>query len=196
MLNSCVLHMSMLYMTRHAQSVANLEGWVSGQTEPELTPKGLQQAAELAEALLQTGIEFGGVYTSDLKRARVTGEIVAKRFGLEQVTDADLRERNYGSWTGTSYEEAFETHREAWERVRTVEHEAPPGGETIAEMRVRLLRGLKRAALQWPGKPAIVVAHRGCIWLLIRTWQLMENGELIKPPDPPQWLEIPVEQVL
>ncbi len=188
--------MRMLFLTRHAQSVANLEGWVSGQSEPGLTPKGVEQAVALAAALKDTGEDFGGIYASDLSRTRRTADIVGRRLGLDVVTDPGLRERNYGEWTGTLYNEAFETNRQAWERIRTEEHAAPPGGETIAEMRKRVLAGMRRAAEQWPGKPTVVVAHRGCIWLLIRTWELKEDGRLVLPPDPPDWLEIPAEVAL
>ena len=90
-----------LALVRHGQSTWNALGRWQGQADPPLSPLGEEQAAEAAERLEATGVAVTGVVTSDLVRARRTGEIVAAALGLGPVdVRPDLREYDVGDWSG------------------------------------------------------------------------------------------------
>ncbi|MDP8208500.1 MAG: histidine phosphatase family protein [Candidatus Electryonea clarkiae] len=180
--------MSLLYLCRHAESVANAEEWVSGCSDVPLTEKGYLQASELAEALSRDGT-LKNIISSDLSRAKNTAETIREKLGGELLLDKDLRERDYGQWTGTPYQVAFVERKAEWERLRQHDDIAPPGGETQAEHRVRIFRALKRAHRKWQ-HGFIVVTHRGVIRLLFQTLGIMEDGKIPSPPNPPMFIKV------
>ncbi len=73
------------------------------------------------------------VYTSDLRRARRTAEIIAAHVESPVIADAGFRERNGGDWqglTGAEIDERWPGMRAAWRRGELT---APPGGEEDGE---------------------------------------------------------------
>jgi len=91
-----------LWLVRHGQSNANLEGRFAGQTDVELTRLGEKQAASLRSLLEEH--EFDGVWSSDLVRAQNTARLA---YG-EPVPDPRLREIHFGDLEGESWENADE----------------------------------------------------------------------------------------
>jgi len=88
-----------LYVARHGETTWNVEKRILGHTPGDLTPKGIQQAAVLAEQLISLNIHT--CYASDLKRVVETVEIVRNRIGSFQVNyTPTLRERNFGNLEG------------------------------------------------------------------------------------------------
>src|SRR4029078_6301282 len=90
--------MATLLLVRHGETDWNAPGRLQGHTDRPLNDYGRRQARELADRLGDDGI--AAIYASDLSRAKETAEIVGARLGLPVVIDADLRERNWGSWEG------------------------------------------------------------------------------------------------
>jgi broad specificity phosphatase PhoE len=136
--------MATLLLVRHGETDWNASGRLQGHTDRPLNDYGRRQARELADRLADDGI--AAIYASDLSRAKETAEIVGARLGLPVVIDADLRERNWGSWEGLTPEErdavAFE-------------------GETPRDHRDRLMRAVRRIAERHPGQRVVVVTHGG-----------------------------------
>lgn len=89
-----------LYIFRHGQTIWNAEGRPHGQHEypVPLTVNGTEQAAKLAKNLSDKKIKL--LISSDLLRARQTGEIVAKEIDVEIIFDRRLREVDYGILNG------------------------------------------------------------------------------------------------
>ncbi len=89
-----------LYIFRHGQTIWNAEGRPHGQHEypVPLTVNGTEQAAKLASNLSDKKIKL--VVSSDLLRAKQTGEIVAKKLGVKIIFDQRLREVDYGILNG------------------------------------------------------------------------------------------------
>jgi probable phosphoglycerate mutase len=92
-----------LILARHGETDWNRDGIWQGHGDPPLNDLGRRQAAELAERL--AGTELDALYSSDLRRAYETAEIVGRRKGLEITADPDLREMDVGSWSGLTSEE-------------------------------------------------------------------------------------------
>jgi len=136
--------MATLLLVRHGETDWNASGRLQGHTDQPLNDYGRRQARELADRLSDDGI--AAIYASDLSRAKETAEIVGARLGLPVVVDADLRERNWGSWEGLTPSErdavAFE-------------------GETPQEHRDRLMRSVRRIAERHPAQRVVVVTHGG-----------------------------------
>ena len=145
--------MTTIVLLRHAESEWNAEGRWQGHADPTLSPLGRRQAAELDLGA------FDAIYSSDLKRATETAEIVAARLGLPVEYDARLREVDVGEWSGLTRAEIADRYPGAseWEN-----------GETRAAMGVRVLEAVLEIAAAHPDGRVLVVTHGGClgaIWL-------------------------------
>jgi broad specificity phosphatase PhoE len=138
--------MTTLLLVRHGETDWNAAGRLQGHTDRPLNEYGRRQARELAERLAGDGIK--AVYASDLSRARETAEILGARLGLEVVIDADLREKNWGSWEGLTSDERA-----------GVEFE----GESTEDHRERVLRAVQRIVAAHPGDCVAVVTHGGSL---------------------------------
>ena len=95
--------MKRIYTVQHTQSEHHLNGMVGSWTDWNLTELGKQQAEQIALKLEQ---ELDGkeavLYTSDLKRARQTADIIAARLRTAPIERRELRERNLGRCCGKS----------------------------------------------------------------------------------------------
>ena len=136
--------MTRLLLVRHGETDWNAAGRLQGQTDRPLSDFGRRQARQLAEELADEGLE--AIYSSDLSRARETAEIVSERLGLPVVLDADLREKDWGTWEGLTAVER--------DRVDFL-------GESTEEHQERILRALRRIAEQYPDARVLVVTHGG-----------------------------------
>ena len=93
--------MKKIYLVRHGQDQDNSKGILNGQRDTELTEIGLEQAGKLTETIKESNLEVTKIYSSPLKRAFRTAEIVAKALDLEVPEKLDLLiERNFGVMTG------------------------------------------------------------------------------------------------
>ena len=64
-----------LYIARHGQTEENLRRILQGQMPGTLTEEGIHQAEELRDKLKD--VDFGCIYSSDLRRALKTARIIA-----------------------------------------------------------------------------------------------------------------------
>lgn len=88
---------------QHTQSIHHTNGMVGSWTDWDLSELGREQAKRIGEKMAK---EFQGwnfvMYSSDLKRAKQTAEIVGSHLGLEPILANELRERNLGKCVGKS----------------------------------------------------------------------------------------------
>jgi broad specificity phosphatase PhoE len=135
-----------LLLVRHGETDWNAEGRLQGHTDRPLNDHGRRQAKDLADRLADEGAD--AIYASDLSRARETAEIVGTRLGLPVVIDADLREKDWGSWEGLTGDE-----RAHVEQV----------GESTEAHRDRVMRAVRRIVERHPGQRVVVVTHGGSL---------------------------------
>lgn len=163
-----------ILLARHGETAWNALGKLQGHTDIELNEVGREQARVLANQFAEA--RLCAVWTSDLARARQTGEIVAATLGLAApLVDPELRERRFGVFEGLTREECASTHPEAW-RAWLEQTTAPPGGELREHAIARMSRALTRIATLAEG-PALVVSHGG----LMRLWLTEILGGPISP---------------
>jgi broad specificity phosphatase PhoE len=129
-----------LYFVRHGESEANTRHVISNRESPfQLTDLGRGQAKVLAERLKD--IPFTAIYSSPVRRARETAEILSRALRLPyQVTEA-LREYDCGILEDQSDAVSWRLHREIYEDW-TLNHNyqrQPDGGECFEDIRERFV---------------------------------------------------------
>ncbi len=157
-----------IFLVRHGE-VAGNSGEIrtfAGMSDLELTPRGLQQAARVAQRLEIEKID--AVYASTLQRAWKTADGIAARHGLETRRDAAWCEVNYGAWEGLSEGDILARHGELWkQRVQNPWSVAPPGGESYEMLWKRLEPAWNGLAERHAGQSVVVVGHNGSLRVLL-----------------------------
>lgn len=151
-----------LYLVRHGEAEGS-EGRAVGHLDLPLSDLGTRNVEALAASW--QGPSSVRLFASDLRRAADSARILARRFGVEPVLDARLREVSFGEWEGRLWDEVYESDRrryDAWsERWWDL---APPGGESFADLAARVLAWFRDLG---DGADVIVVAHGGSIRALL-----------------------------
>ena len=93
--------MTEIIIIRHGETEWNKTGRFQGHSDIALSQEGRAQAAALGRNLAVDDVD--AIYASDLTRAMETAAPLAKRFGLEVIPDAALRELNFGAWEGRNF---------------------------------------------------------------------------------------------
>ncbi|WP_062378106.1 histidine phosphatase family protein [Demequina pelophila] len=149
-----------LHLVRHGRTVYNTEHRFQGWCDSPITSFGLEGVRETAAALAD--VPFVAAYASPLGRTVATArEILRFHPGLRLVTDADLRELNFGELEG-ALEAPFwaeHDHHEFWTAMIDGSHPGLPGGESSQEFRTRAARAFDRIAAAHPDGDVLVVAH-------------------------------------
>lgn len=157
-----------LVLVRHGETEWNREGRIQGyHADSPLTANGQAQARRLAERLANEN--FRVLHSSDAGRARQTAVPIAAALDLDIVFDAALRERSYGEFEGWTYADLERAHPDAYRRFRSRDPGyAPPGGESGAQFRERIVAALERVAKAAGGRQAAVVTHGGVLGVAYR----------------------------
>lgn len=161
-----------LILARHGETDWNRDGRFQGHADPPLNDTGRAQAHRLVELLADEPID--AVYSSDLRRAHETAEIVAAARGVDVVVDPDLRERDVGEWSGLTMPEIEERFPEELRRFR---EEGTSVGESREALARRVVAAARRIAEAHPTGHVLVVTHGGAL----RTLRYAAGGELGGP---------------
>lgn len=175
-----------LVLVRHGQSEWNLKNLFTGWKDPDLTDKGVEEARTGAQAIKDTGFVFDVAFTSDLKRAQRTLDLIMEGIGqtsLPVIRDEALNERDYGDLAGLNKDAAREKWGEEqvhiWRRSYDV---PPPGGESLKDTGARV----------WPyymteilprvlrGETVLVAAHGNSLRSLVMILDRMSRDEIVK----------------
>ena len=156
--------MTIIYLVRHGETVANAAQAFQGQQNSPLNDVGKAQAEIVAKGLIET--KFDAIFSSDLDRAADTATAIAKEQGYagEIMFDTRFREANFGEWEGHTYENVMKTWPDiakAW--LKDSYNTRPPGGETLDEVVRRVSEGLNEISEKYPQGMILVVCHGGTI---------------------------------
>lgn len=155
----------LLYLARHAQTASSAVDSFNGQRELPLTEAGREQARRLGERL--SSVRFAAVYRSPLGRTGETAQLIVPSVAAQILPG--LTELDYGSWEGLSPKEARELDPAGYDRwVADPETNAPPGGETVAQVAARALAALEEIRRRHEGSPdpVLAVSHKATIRIL------------------------------
>jgi probable phosphoglycerate mutase len=157
----------LIYLIRHGETLTNnpQKKRYIGQLDIPLSNKGIGQAQRLAEVLGRLPIVK--VYASNLTRSLQTAEFIAASLCLKPEIISNLAEINLGRWEGLLFEEVRCRYPEEYiRRGQNILHHRPPGGESFAECRQRVLAAYHQIATEVAG-PILVVAHAGVNRLIL-----------------------------
>ncbi|MCK2212659.1 histidine phosphatase family protein [Actinomadura sp. ATCC 31491] len=165
--------MTDLVLVRHGETVWHAENRYAGVSDVELTPRGHEQAAELAGWAAGAGLT--AVWASTLSRAVITATAAAGRAGCALRTDPRLRELDFGQGEGLTSAEMRARFPEARAAFEADPAAHPlPGGENPAAAADRFVAALRDIAEDIAGDPAgdpagrmLVVAHTTAIRLAL-----------------------------
>jgi broad specificity phosphatase PhoE len=155
-----------LYLLRHGEVEERYHRIFGGQIDMALSPRGQDQVRALAEYLRRTPLE--AIYASPMLRAQQTLAPLAVKRHLTPVTLPDLREVDFGDWTGLSWEQVHARFGvSAFEWLDQLEAAAIPNGETARQFRARVEPCLRQILADSPGQSVAVVCHGGVIRMLL-----------------------------
>ena len=177
---------NVLVLVRHGESEWNRLNLFTGWKNPDLTEKGLIEARVAGRLIKHEGIKFDQAFTSGLKRAQHTLDIMLAELNQSSVPitrDLALNERDYGELSGLNKDEAKAKWGEKqvllWRRSFDV---PPPGGESLKDTLARV-RPYYEAAI-WPeivkGKNVIVAAHGNSLRALIMVLEGLSGDQILQ----------------
>lgn len=175
----------LLVLCRHGQSDWNLKNLFTGWKDPDLTPKGVEEAKAAGDRLKAQGIGFDIAFTSALTRAQHTCRLILEGLGqpgLETIRDQALNERDYGELSGLNKDDARakwgEEQVHVWRRSYDI---PPPGGESLKDTAARVLPYYIHRILPQVlgGKRVLVAAHGNSLRALIMAMEGMTGEEII-----------------
>jgi len=157
------------YLVRHGESVSNVEERVQGQADVDLSALGRRQAARVAArsrelvALASGNDPTWEIWSSPLRRARHTAEMIAAAVGLPLRIEERLCELHAGIFQGHLWADLETQFPEAVARWRSgdVDYQIP-GGESRAQLAARGHKTLQTLAAR-SVTGMIVVAHGGVL---------------------------------
>ena len=175
----------LLVLCRHGQSEWNLKNLFTGWRDPDLTPKGVDEAKKAGQNLKAMNIKFDVCFTSVLARAQNTAKLILNELGqADLITHKNLalNERDYGDLNGLNKDDARakwgEDQVHIWRRSYDV---PPPGGESLKDTAARVLpyyvHDILPAVLS--GKTTLVAAHGNSLRALIMAVEGLTPEEII-----------------
>lgn len=168
---------------RHGETAWNAVQRLQGHTDIALNERGQWQAEQLALALASESLD--AIYSSDLSRAHATAQTIARHNPLLTTLLADqaitthvgLRERSFGEFEGLTYDQIGADFPEESQKWRSRDpHFAPPGGESLVQLRARVATTLDEIASQHLGQHVVLVAHGGVLDALYRLATQLADG--------------------
>ena len=172
-----------MYLIRHGEIEAAAMGKLIGRTDVALSERGVEQARRLAERL--SSVRLDAVYSSDLRRACRTAEIIAEHNQAIAQPSAVWREIDMGGWEGRALSAL---NGAAPEQVASLFNDPAsfeyPDGESFADFTTRIRAALDQLLLSHPSGAIALVAHGGVcraimggvLEMPMRTWLRLAQG--------------------
>jgi len=149
-----------LYLVRHGQVADGHTHRYHGNNDIGLSDNGVRQLEELAAQL--AAVDLAGVYASDLTRAWTGAAIIGRGRQVAPQAVPEFREVHFGAWEGLSFTEISERYPAELEaRFRDLTSFRIPGGESLTDVRARVLPRLNDLIHTHHAQAFIIVAHAG-----------------------------------
>lgn len=158
MKSNCVL-----YLVRHGQTDWNIKKLIQGHKDIPLNETGRHQAFKIWHELKE--INFDSIYSSDLKRASQTAEIIARKRNLKVTLSEELRERDFGVFVGKTFVGEKNLMKLIEKLERSVEIDSRI--ENDKNLLKRLIGNLRNIVKNNKNKTVLVVTHAGTIRALL-----------------------------
>jgi broad specificity phosphatase PhoE len=168
-----------LLLIRHLEPDRSVHGRAYGSLDARLSDLAREKAAKLAQAL--DGVHLDAVYASPLRRALETATPLAVHRRLVPVVHEGLREIDFGEIEGSRYEEVEQGRPDlfrSWMSDPT--GVSFPGGESFAEVRLRVLAAVEEIRARHRGGGIALVAHGGVTRAIVAASLSMPDEALFR----------------
>ena len=150
---------TVIYLTRHGQTLWNIEKRLQGRGNSPLTEEGIERAKELRDRIKDIHIDI--IYSSPIERALTTANIIKGDKSIEVITDDGLMEMCFGDYEGKITDEVMKENPN-WDISLIMKGNTEltaPNGENLAEVRDRVARSMNKIIEENRGKTILIVAH-------------------------------------
>jgi len=150
--------MTQIILVRHGETEWNVGNIFRGRADVELNQTGIKQAEFLGEYL--TDLEVDAIYSSPLKRALKTAEMIAGYHNLDiEITDA-LIDLDFGEWQGLPREEVQDKYKDLYAQwINSPEQAKMPSGEGLGDVRERAVGLVNDVVTRYKGT-VVLASHR------------------------------------
>jgi 2,3-bisphosphoglycerate-dependent phosphoglycerate mutase len=175
-----------LILVRHGESEWNLKNLFTGWRNPDLTEKGIGEARTTGKKLKAAGYVPDAYFTSALRRAQHTLDLILDEMGITEVTITRsklLNERDYGDLAGLNKDDARKKWGEEqvliWRRSYDV---PPPGGESLKDTAARTLPYYDAQIVPElkAGKTVLVAAHGNSLRSIVMAIEQLTPEQILK----------------
>ncbi len=150
--------MTEIILIRHGETEWNAGEIFRGRIDIELNETGIKQAELLAEYLGEVKID--AVYSSPLRRALKTAEMMAGSHKLDVEIAPGLIDFDYGQWQGLPHQEVKDKYKELYAVWINNPHRVKmPAGESLDEVRQRAIGVVDKVIAKYEGS-VVLVSHR------------------------------------
>jgi 2,3-bisphosphoglycerate-dependent phosphoglycerate mutase len=176
----------LLVLVRHGQSEWNLKNLFTGWKDVDLTDTGVMEARAAGKKLKARNLKFDVAFTSDLKRAQRTLDLILEEMGQAGIPitcNLALNERDYGELVGLNKDDARKKWGDEqvlqWRRSYDI---APPGGESLKDTVARALPYFVQEILPrvLRGERTLVSAHGNSLRALVMVLERLSPEGILK----------------
>lgn len=147
-----------IILARHGETEWNVAEVFRGRIDVELNETGLKQAELLAEYL--SDVKINAIYSSPLKRALKTAEMIASYHKLDVEIAPGLIDFDYGKWQGLPHQEVKIKYKELYaEWINSPDKVKIPAGESLDDIRKRATGVVSNIIAKYRGT-VVLVSHR------------------------------------
>jgi broad specificity phosphatase PhoE len=164
-----------LIIVRHCRAEWNRVERFRGRADIGLDEVGMKQAEAVAKRIGEWTIS--AIYSSPLRRASATAEIIAGSLGLNVRPMPGIIDIDYGELQGLSTEAVvvrdgplYSQWMESPDKVKF------PGGESFAEVRARAASAVDDLIQQHPKETVVLVSHKVICQILILSLLALDNS--------------------
>ncbi|MBI2593891.1 histidine phosphatase family protein [Candidatus Daviesbacteria bacterium] len=152
-----------IYVIRHGLTPLNKKRILNAQIDESLAPEGIKQAQD-SISLVPKSVKY--IYSSSLKRAKQTAQIINSNLNLPLSEHDELREIHMGSYTGKSWSDP-DLGPELKKKHRSIQFDYTKlGGESSEDFKKRVISFLKMINRKHKDGEVLIVTHGGILRLI------------------------------
>lgn len=152
-----------VYIIRHGLTPLNKKRILNAQIDESLAPEGIEQA-KVSASLVPKTVKY--IYSSSLKRAKQTAQIINSKLSLPISAHDQLREIHMGSYAGMSWDDPG-LGPKLKKKHRSIQFDyTKQGGESAEDFKDRVISFLKTINSKHKDGEVLIVTHGGILRLV------------------------------